>query len=451
MSELRLQVPLAELMVLKTGPFGSALHKSDYVRGGTPVVNPMHIVKGKIVPGDDARIGEEVLSRLKEFTLVQGDVILGRRGEMGRCAVVGSREAGWLCGTGSLILRQRGALEPRYLQRFLSSPEIVRRLEGDSVGSTMVNLNQGILHGLEVPVPPLREQKRIADKLDALLARVDACRGRLDRVPAILKRFRQSVLAAATSGELTREWREARGTDLSEWETTTIGELIHGKPRNGYSPRAVEHPTAVKSLTLTATTTGRFRGEYSKYIDEEIPADSHLWLQPGDILIQRANTLEYVGVSAIFDGPPNTFIYPDLMMKCQPNARVGTAFLHLLLSSEPVRTYFRDNATGTAGNMPKINQQTVITAPALLPPLEEQKEIVRRMEALMPFADELEQRCATSRKRVDKLTPSLLAKAFRGELVPQDPSDEPASVLLARMKGAEPVGAKKRKGKSAKA
>jgi len=75
----------------------------------------------------------------------------------------------------------------------------------------------------------------------------------------------------------------------------------------------------VKSLTLTATTTGRFRPEHFKYIDEDIPPSSYLWLQPGDILIQRANTIEYVGISAIYDGPPNGFIYPDLMMKCRAN------------------------------------------------------------------------------------------------------------------------------------
>ncbi len=303
-------------------------------------------------------------------------------------------------------------------------------------GVGLRHVTKGVFENTEVLVPPLPEQKRIADKLDALLARVDACRGRLDRVPGILKRFRQSLLAAATSGELTREWREERGIDEA-WDELPLEEIIEGKPRNGYSPRAVEHATPVKSLTLTATTTGRFRGEHFKYIDEQIPADSHLWLRPGDVLIQRANTLEYVGVSAIFDGPENTFIYPDLMMKCRANKRVLPAFLHLVLSSQPVRKYFRENATGTAGNMPKINQQTVLSAPAVVPSIEEQKQIVARTTELLGMADALERAHTAALAKVTKLTPSALTKAFRGELVAQDPNDEPAPALLAKLKTAE--------------
>jgi len=287
----------------------------------------------------------------------------------------------------------------------------------------------------QVPLAPLPEQKRIADKLEAVLGRVDACRTRLDRVPALLKRFRQSVLAAATSGRLTEEWRVENGVD-EEWDEVELGSLMESNPRNGYSPKAVDYETPVRSLTLTATTSGRFRSECSKFIDEVIPSSSHLWLVPGDILIQRANTLEYVGVSAIFNGPTGEFIYPDLMMKCRANDRATTGFLHLLLQSEPVRDHFRENATGTAGNMPKINQRTVISAPAILPSLPEQTEIVRRVEALFAFADRIEARLAAAQATVARLTPATLAKAFRGELVPQDSNDQPAAALLERIRAA---------------
>ena len=303
-------------------------------------------------------------------------------------------------------------------------------------GVGLRHVTKGTFESTVIDLAPFNEQKRIAVKLDAVLARVDACRGRLDRIPTILKRFRQSVLAAATSGKLTDDWR-AEQTIASHspvWQTGTLANLLVGKPRNGYSPRAVEYKTSVKSLTLTATTSGRFKGEHFKYIDEEIPLESHLWLHPGDILIQRANTLESVGISAIYDGPPSTFIYPDLMMKAKANDLVETKFLHYLLLSEPVRRHFRDNATGTAGNMPKINQPTVLSAPATWPSREEQTEIVRRVESLFAYADRLEARCTTARALVEKLTPATLAKAFRGELVPQDTNDEPASVLLERLK-----------------
>ncbi len=298
-------------------------------------------------------------------------------------------------------------------------------------GVGLRHVTKGVFEATDVLIPPRPEQTRIADQLDTLLARIQACQDRLEAIPALLKRFRQAVLGAATSGSLTADWREGRETPA--WAPTSIGDLLDGKPRNGYSPKSVDYETSVRSLTLSATTSGRFLSQHTKFIDESVPADSYLWLEPGDILIQRANTLEYVGVSAIFDGPPQSFIYPDLMMKCRPNSRVDGRFLYFLLSAEPTRRYFRDHATGTAGNMPKINQQTVMSAPVKLPPMDEQVEIVRRANRLLHALSQLEQRHTVAAAHTRRLTPLTLAKAFRGQLVPQDPSDEPASALLARI------------------
>ncbi len=298
-------------------------------------------------------------------------------------------------------------------------------------GVGLRHVTKGVFEKTLVALPPRPEQSRIANQLDTLLTRVQACNNRFDAIPALLKRFRQTVLGAATNGGLTAEWR----TDplAKEWIACTVGQVLNGKPRNGYSPQAVDYETSIRSLTLSATTTGKFLGRHSKFIAEPIAVDSHLWLEPGDILIQRANSLEYVGVSAIFDGLEKQFIYPDLMMKCRPNERVKNKYLFYALSAESTRSYFRENATGTAGNMPKINQQTVMSTPLLLPPLDEQTEIVRRVEALFALADRIEARCTTARAQAQRLTPLVLAKAFRGELVPQDPNDEPASALLARI------------------
>ncbi|MFT2721982.1 restriction endonuclease subunit S [Deinococcus sp. A31D244] len=215
-------VNLGEVVSLRTGPFGSSLHKSDYKLGGIPVINPMHINAGRILPSHKVTVSREVAERLAEFKLKRGDVIMARRGVMGRCAIASSVEENWLCGTGSLIVRPEESITSAFLQRFLSSPQVVSELESTAVGSTMANLNQGLLLSLPVPLPPLAEQVRIADKLDALLARVEAGRERLERVPKLLKRFRQSVLSAAVSGELTREWR---GGGDAEWEEQPLNRV----------------------------------------------------------------------------------------------------------------------------------------------------------------------------------------------------------------------------------
>ena len=199
---------LASVVALKTGPFGSSLHQSDYVTNGTPLVNPMHILNGQIRPSADVTVTPENVARLSEFTLKKGDLVLARRGEMGRCAVVKEKEAGWLCGTGSLIVRpEPRLLDPDFLQGFLSSASSVKYLLEASVGSTMPNLNQQHLLGMRLRLPPLYEQTRIVAKLEELLSDLDAGVAELKAAQKKLGQYRQSLLKAAVEGALTAEWR----------------------------------------------------------------------------------------------------------------------------------------------------------------------------------------------------------------------------------------------------
>ena len=415
--------------------------------GGTPSRSILAYYEGGHIPwlviGDlnegivfsaKATITEAGLENSSAKLLPPGALLVAMYGSIGKTSITGVP-----CATNQAIAFciPHTGVNLGYLHRAIqwAKPALVAQGQGGA----QQNISQGILKAHLIPVAPEAEQKRIADKLDTVLTRVDAVNTRLARVAPLLKRFRQSVLAAATSGRLTEDWR---GDSVPDWATHKLGDLLEGKPRNGYSPKAVDYETPVRSLTLSATTSGTFKGEHAKYIDEEIPDDSHLWLEPEDILIQRANSLEYVGVSAIFNGPEKSFIYPDLMMKARANARTTSRFLHLLLCAEGTRKYFRENATGTAGNMPKINQQTVINAPCRLPTLAEQTEIVRRVETLFAFANRLEARLAQAQTAATRLTPALLAKAFRGELVPQDPNDEPAAELLRRLAQATALPAK---------
>lgn len=452
MSDLWPRHPLASI-VSKVGsgatPKGG---EAVYKPSGIPLIRSMNVVFFGFKRDGLAFIDDAQADALKNVEVKPQDVLLNITGaSIGRVTLAPKEMDGARVNQHVCIIRPTDVLDPRFLNAYLSSPEMQDRIWSDNYGVTRQALTKQQILGFEIPLPPLKEQKRIADKLVAVLARVVACRDRLDRIPAILKHFRQSVLAAATSGKLTEDWRQATATSIP-WTTGILQDLLNSKPRNGYSPRAVEKVTPVKSLTLTATTMGKFRPEHFKYIDEHIAPDSYLWLEPDDILIQRANTLEYVDTSVLYDGPSSGFIYPDLMMKARTNSRVLPRFLLLILQSDGVRNHFRSNATGTAGNMPKINQQTVLSAPACWPSLPEQTEIVRRVETLYAYADRLEACYAAARAQVEKLTPATLAKAFRGELVPQDPNDEPAAALLQRLNAsrAAPIGATRGKKAGAK-
>jgi len=344
-----------------------------------------------------------------------------------------------------------------------------------------------------LPLPPLNEQKRIADKLDAVLARVDACRDRLDRIPAILKRFRQSVLAAATSGKLTEDWRDKNGKSTKSW-LLTIPDVGVPLPDNynrlgkiAFKLTKIEHSAGelpntwslltiadlYKSNTLIDFADGNHGGMYPRkedftgegaifltatQIGENWEIDIHAcprlrndkaqqlikgWAKKNDVLLThnatvgRVALLEYgeedvlLGTSVTFYRFNDKFISPN--------------FARILFSSPFFQGQLKTEMAQTTRNQVPITKQVSLNF--ICPPIAEQTEIVRRVEALFAYSDRLEARYNAARAQVEKLTPSTLAKAFRGELVLQDPNDEPASVLLARIRAerAAEVGAGKLK------
>jgi type I restriction enzyme, S subunit len=206
--------PLGKHATFRTGPFGSALHKSDYTNDGIPVVNPMHIIEGKIEPTRTMTITEHAANNLSDFRMKPGEIVIGRRGDMGRCAVVQEHHSGWLCGTGSMIIRPLNA-DAEFLQRVLSSPRAVSAIEDSSVGTTMVNLNQNTLAGLKIQFPPLTEQRAIA----AALSDVDALLGGLDRLIAKKRELKRAAMQQLLTGQ-------ARLPGFhGEWEVKLLWEI----------------------------------------------------------------------------------------------------------------------------------------------------------------------------------------------------------------------------------
>jgi type I restriction enzyme S subunit len=217
------------------------------------------------------------------------------------------------------------------------------------------------------------------------------------------------------------------------WEWIQLGKLITFGPKNGYSPKPADFVTNTKSLTLSATTSGKFRDDCFKYIDENIESNSHLWLEENDILIQRGNSIEYVGIAAVYKGSSHNFIYPDLMMKLRAHKDVNIDFIHIALNSKFSRTYFADNASGTSGSMPKINQNTVINLPIPLPPLAEQKRIVEKVEQFMELCDELESKLRKSREDSEKLMEAVVKGLLEGAATEKTEVDTPIPLPVAKI------------------
>jgi type I restriction enzyme S subunit len=337
----------------------------------------------------------------------------------------------WVNNHAHVLRGVAGLADQSYLASYLNQLDYT----GFVTGSTRLKLTQAAMRGIPVPLAPLIEQRRIAAKLDTTLAAVDACRQRLDGVAAILKRFRQAVLATATSGELTREWREERGKQDST-EKVSLGEVIL-EMRNGLSPKPTMSPPGTKILRIGAVRSGSVDWEDYRYLDLSAQEIKAFKLQLDDLLFTRYNgTLEFVGVCARVGDLYDEYVYPDKLIRARCDlGRALPAYVEITFGADNVRSQVEGCVKSSAGQK-GISGADLKGIRFSLPPIEEQQEIVRRAQHLFTLADQLEARLTSARKIVDRLTPALLAKAFRGELVPQDPNDEPASVLLERIRAA---------------
>lgn len=191
---------------IQIGPFGTQLHKEDYIENGIPLINPMHIEDGVIVADNTYTITKKKRDSLPNYILQEGDVIMGRRGEMGRCGLVGKKENGWFCGTGSLYFRpNKKILRSDFLFYYLSSDPAKRFLEENAGGTTMANLNLKIVNSIPAYLPSLEEQHRIVQEIESRLSVCDKMEETISTSLQQAEVLRQSILKRAFEGRLVVE------------------------------------------------------------------------------------------------------------------------------------------------------------------------------------------------------------------------------------------------------
>ena len=183
---------------VRIGPFGSLLHRDDYVTNGVPLVNPSHISAGKIIVDSELTISSKKMTELSAYVMHEGDVVLGRRGEIGRCAVVTRKEDGFLCGTGSIFIRPTENLNPIFLYNIISSASMRKNLENYAKGITMKNLNSGIIENLKIPVPPIELQTQFAQ----IVGKTEALKSQYQQSLQELDNLYGSLSQKAFRGEL---------------------------------------------------------------------------------------------------------------------------------------------------------------------------------------------------------------------------------------------------------
>lgn len=185
-----------------TGPFGSLLHKHDYVENGIPLVNPAHISHSGIEPDSKKTVSIETAKRLTNYIMRAGDIVIGRRGEMGRCALVTDAEDGWLCGTGSFFIKPSPRCDAGYLVHLLRSDQCKQQLERIAGGAVMPNLSNTDLSSFALDLPPIEDQKQIVAHIEEAKEAVERLKSIYRKKIVVLDELKKSLLHQAFNGQL---------------------------------------------------------------------------------------------------------------------------------------------------------------------------------------------------------------------------------------------------------
>lgn len=492
--ELPFAVPVGWTVAPLDGLSPRSLSDGDWIEtkdqsedGGVRLIQLADVGVGEFLNKSARYVTEETEIRLNCTRLAVGDVLIARLpNPIGRACIFPDIGQPAITAVDVAILRPDTNVSGEFLVLAMNAPPIREQIEAYGKGATRFRVSTGHLKTVQIPFPPLAEQRRIVAKVGELMAlcdRLEAARRSREAVrdllaaaslarlnapdpetfgadarfalaalPALtarpdqIKQLLQTILNLAVRGKLVpqdpsdepasellrriaKEKVHSRHGTVSikpedepytlpeTWKWAALDQLIVSGPQNGISPNPTKRDGAPKAITLTATTSGTFNPIFFKHVEANIPAESDFWLEDGDLLFQRGNTREYVGMAAVYRGPPNTFLFPDLIMKVRVSEHVCLEFAHLVSISPPARDFLSANASGAQATMPKINQTTLVSLPIPLPPLAEQHRIVAKVDALMTLCDRLQASltatAATRRRLLDALLAEVLAPAVR--------------------------------------
>lgn len=351
-------------------------------------------------------------------------------------------------------------------------------------GGAQPNISQAILKSYPINVAPLPEQRRIVTKIDSLTGKSRRARDHLDHIPRLVEKYKQAVLAAAFKGDLTREWRsqniveqvdrhgleqrrqtawtkhsglaryrEAGGIDWqpnidlpTSWLWASVDQLAC-IVQYGTSAKTDDDENGLPVLRMGNLQAGEIDTSSLKYLPRDHEEFPDLLLRSGDLLFNRTNSAELVGKSAVYEGQPTSASFASYLIRVTTSgmrSRLLSAYINSAFGRDWVASVVNQQVGQANVNGTKLRQLGVPVMPDA-----EQEQVAKRIQLAFRWIDRLASEASSARTLVDRLDQAVLAKAFRGELVPQDPTDEPASVLLEQIKAARETAPKaKRKQKA---
>jgi type I restriction enzyme, S subunit len=390
---------------------------------------------------------QDIPTDFEKYRVQSNDILISRAGSVGFSALISHVPFPTIFASYLIRFVPSKNIEPRYIAYFLRSSEYWQQISETSSGIALSNVNAKKLLKISTPLAPLNEQKRIADKLDALLAQVDACCDLLDRVPRILDRFRQSVLNAAFSGQLTEGYQinNAGPSDFNNSDAS--GQLVDFA--NVIDPNPSHRYPSYFGGTIPLLSTEQMSGLNNWDISSarlttldffEARKLAHNFLDD-DIIFARKGR---IGLAR--NPPPDglyVFSHSVFIIRAKPD-KILPSYLLWFLRQEWCVDWLLIEMNSNAG-VPTLGKSVMERLPIIVPDYTEQQKIVRYIEQMYAYADHIEACYQNALEQVEQLKPTLLSKAFRGELVPQDPNDEPVAVLLERIRAEQTAQPEKTK------
>ena len=386
---------------LQTGPFGSQLHASDYVAQGIPVLMPRDLAGNVISDAGAARVLSDKASDLARYRLRAGDIILARRGKIGRCALVTAAEEGWLCGTGCLRIRPASVVSSSFLLQLLQWHRTVDWLKANAVGQTMPNLSMKILSQLPIQLPPLAVQERIAKILDSVDTTISATRRVIEQTATVKRGFLNHLLIYGTAAK-TRGDSARRQTELPPgWKLRPIGDLCTFT--NGHGFRATEWSTTGLPIIRIQNLNGSRDFKYFAGTPKE-----SCQVEPGELLFAWAGVKGVSFGPRLWDGPPgvlNQHIY-----RVRPLQKVAKPWLFETLRR--VTRSIEGRAQGFKSSLQHVRKADITDHIVTVPPYEEQCAIADRSAFLVEM-ETIEQ---TNLEGLIKMKRALMSDLFSGHV-----------------------------------
>lgn len=425
-------------------------------------LNTKNVRNGYFDFSEVAFIDEERHRRLGGGTLNRNDIVVTIRGTLGNTAIYRDDIPFEVVRINSamLALRPRSHFDPDFIERYLRSSEFLDWVGLNQRGSAQPHLRTADIETAKLPLLSLPQQRRIVAKIDSLTGKSKRARDHLNHIPRLVEKYKQAVLAAAFKGDLTREWRYTEAiVDGSPVEAELeVPYRQSFRAPSSWQRVAFEEVCSIEGGSQPPKST--FEYDPSPHLIRfvqirDYKSDARITYIP-KALARRFCSADDIMIGRY--GPPIFQIlrgiegaYNVALMKAVPNLKlIEKEYLFWYLNYPALRSYVEFEARRTAGQ-DGVNKRHLLAWPVLLPPIAEQREIICRVDHTMRWIDRLASEATSARKLIDRLDQAVLAKAFRGELVPQDPADEPASVLLERIRAERDAAPRAKRGRKAKA